>query len=501
MATYAHEWTHYFQLLGTSLGNYAAELETNAWLMKHYLLVQVAIAARGKLTFPVMRMLERDDRLCEVPRVAEAVEAIEELCRARNHLYCSWVIDEKEDFDLGKIRTRRPFSLNAEQGTLRFASEDGRIIDLRISGLQLLEHAARCSEAIIHGGTLTSDLLRPQALDYHGLFLFLYQEGHIDFRSGDGIFQIVLPGMESLPSKEAAASTLLTWSFLFTCFQVALMLYLDPKVHQESTKRSQDRPWVQEEFCKACVLSSSRAICRLLSIFGVAREFLHDSSKGAKDNLESLDRLCGTAELPSYSRMVKYQTERANRAVKEAGTRFRFNNAELEKMSSRWSLDGYQRGIIQDLPNTYSEYFFGRSAEVFAALCDNRNLTTNPVFNCDGVPCPWVLVYSESGERRLNFPFPWQKTAKLTDTPRNMISHFQEQSMLVEKMLFDEDLACYRANDLDVARFSRASFNCPVFDDCFNRAKDTVLGFCAHSEWIKTASTSATMLTELGVKK
>jgi hypothetical protein len=60
--------------------------------------------------------------------------------------------------------------------------------------------------------------------------------------------------------------------------------------------------------------------------------------------------------------------------------------------------------------------------------------------------------------------------------------------MLLNKILFDSDLACYRTMfSREIARVERASLGCPYFDKCYDCKKDTPLDFCEFEDWRRGA--------------
>src|SRR5262249_29406869 len=102
---------------------------------------------------------------------------------------------------------------------------------------------------------------------------------------------------------------------------------------------------------------------------------------------------------------------------------------------------------------------------------------------------PYVVVETDQGARRMFLKLPGQSNPLIMKIPAQTMSYFFESAMLVDKELFDGNLACYLdAADREVARVSRASLGCANFDACYDRPKTGDLSFCTHDRWRENAA-------------
>lgn len=224
MATFVHEWTHYFHFLSSSLGNFIAELEQNAFTIKYSLLIWISKEARGDLSLPVVNMLEQRPALRAVPIIEQGINLLKRTVSCQQMLSASWSTLLHEQLDeLEEIRHRKPFVLNEDIGSLLFRCRDGKTIRLRLTSLQLLEHAAKANELILSQGVVPRNQFRTELLDYVGIILFLYQEGIIELeRESENQVRLTMSGWQGKETGSIAA--LLT---LFLCCQLSLTLYFD----------------------------------------------------------------------------------------------------------------------------------------------------------------------------------------------------------------------------------------------------------------------------------
>ncbi len=498
LSIYAHEWTHYFQFLGTSLGNFAAETELNCFHLKMNLLVQTSIATSGTLEPPVLDMLKHDRQLLHRPRVRAAADALAVHCQVRSRLYSKWDVQENPPYlTLEDVRRRRPFALDHASGTLTYKRDDGSIVCLRISLRQILELAAKCNQTIVTGGVFTVGLLRKDLLDYHGLILFMYQEGIVDIVTNDELFTVALAGHEG---PEAVLFTLTT---IFLTCQIALMLYLVPAFHGQYHETALEDPASLEkiEFAQGCMASSAYVLCVLISqLHRVADHVLQAIAKPDESSLQSFDALCSSLQLPLYSAVLEGQAERARQAAEEASRRPPFAlDVDLTKLKTLDAFSPDQIALLRDLPAQYSDLFFRRAALVFSALLRDPAASFNPLFSSDAVPLPYVLVDTPMGRRRLGIKFPWQSHPTVVEIPFGLTSYYFEASMIVDKLLFDSDLACYMTHrDRGAAETTRASSGCQSFDWCFGREKKTTIDFCQHKSWRRNAQLCLDIIRLIG---
>jgi len=507
LSVYAHEWTHYFHFLGTWLGNFAAETELNCFHLKMNLLVQTSVATGGNFEPPVLELLKRAPALVARPKVREAADALAIHCQVRKKLYSTWAIHETpQHLTLEEIRRRRPFALDQGRRALTYTSSNGSVAELRISVKQILEHAAQCSQAMVAGGIFTRNLLRKELLDYHGLILYMYQERMLNILTNDELFMIVLPG------KEGAEAVLMTLTTIFLACQVALMLNLLPQFHRSYDETALGDPVSKEkvEFADGCMASAAHVLCVLLSRFQeLADHLIQMIAISDKPSLRPLDAFCASVKLPSYSEALQHQATRAAGAAREAPEHTPFLFDPTTHLKTMMDVVDDHTALLQRMPTLvdlmdrmpafYTDLFFRRASITSEALLRDATLSFNPVFNCDGVPLPYVLVETAQGTRRLGVKFPWQSHPTVVEIPVPVTSYYLEESMIVDKLLFDSELACYRAGaDREATRVTKVSSGCEDFDACFRRTKDTLIDFCSQDDWRRKAQVSLDLLRLFG---
>jgi hypothetical protein len=193
----------------------------------------------------------------------------------------------------------------------------------------------------------------------------------------------------------------------------------------------------------------------------------------ARDRLEELCRALG---LPSYQLALEGQLKRAQNAVTAVRTRMKAaepadprNPDLMTAISIALKVDSH------DLPHlhfgdVYQGLFLERSAVALEVLLRQPEASINPVFHSDGLPAPYVVFETDEGARRAVLRLPGQGDARIM--------------MLVDKVLVDNNLACYRdGTEEEDARVSRASLGCPHFTQCFRTRKHDPLEFCMYPEW------------------
>ena len=466
-----HEWTHYVQYLCTSLGNYMAELDRLILVTRLNLVISAIAALSGKPSLPVVQSIETETAVRADLRVRRHLSTLEHLMQSYNMLHCSWVDrmpDEKLNLD--EIRRSRPFALDFERRALTFATTGAEKSVLPISALQLLEHAATANELLSNGGRIDKSYLTSSMADYFGLFIYLYQEGHID---------IVLSGtsateLELRASVKGRVSNAQFFMFIYTCCQIALMLYDERFGEEENGVGSAD------DFAAARVRSSAGVLIKFLQNYDVVLNILLTDNGGkAKSILAALDASCGRLKLSSYSGMIAKQITRSQEAltkVREGKTPF------------SWNFVARNSNSLDDHDASFEGYFFKRSLSAFRALLESDGASVNPVSHADKFYSPYLLVETPTEARRLVVGFPWQESPMFEPIPSAILTHYRELFMVTDKVLLDADLACYLStSDFESARVNRASFGCPHFGECFYREKRSLLDFCTFEDWRRIA--------------
>jgi hypothetical protein len=495
LATYAHEWTHYIQFLSTSLGNFIAENERNIYFVKNTLVMLISKALAGKFALPISELLHSNSKLLGNSEISHAVETLKILAACRSTVCWSWSKEVNGiSLNLEEIRERCPFKIDIESGSLVFICTDGSERSLRVSATQVLEHAAIANELMLGRGIRLRRLLCPELLDYFAFFLFLYQEGEIEFLSIDKDILIPrIPGFLSGDIGSSAASAL-----MYTCCQISLMLYLHPKylpkniVEKDSKNELSPKSYkLVEAFRKSSVF----AFCTLINNFSLVQCLIDEK---LTQSVDSIDKVCEHLGLPKYSKLLQMQLSTAQRTEKDIKqvwsidlNKAFYKALELEsswkgrKLSPR-ETDDLERKWSLDLGQLHASYFAQRATIAFEVLGKESGPSIFPLLYADNFPSPYILVESEAGERRMVIRFPWQKQPRVLEIPYDFLRLYYWNDMIINKLFFDKDLACYRTNqgmNYEEARAERAAIGCPHFDSCYKRKKDTLLGFCEFSEW------------------
>lgn len=224
LATYAHEWTHYIQYLSTSLGDLLAETERNIYNMKNLLAFEISRTLRGKISIPLVNLLD-SGLYPKNENIKNYIQNLKILATCQTVFHSSWNGQAHNiDSNLSTIRLQRPFKLDAYSGTLIYTPDGKPPQIFRISATQIFEHAAKAIELVLENGIFSNNLFQPEFFDYFGLFLYLYQEGFINFETaGDNIWRVTL---SDLPADKGGTFGALM--LMFICCQVALTLYSHP---------------------------------------------------------------------------------------------------------------------------------------------------------------------------------------------------------------------------------------------------------------------------------
>lgn len=449
----------------------------------------------GKLTLPISELLHPNSKLLGNSEISHAVETLKILAAYRSTVCWSWSKEAKGiSLDLERIRERRPFKIDIESGSLVFICTDGSEKQLRVSATQILEHAAIANELLLGRGIKLGQLLCPELIDYFAFFLFLYQEGEIEFLSIDKDTLIPrIPGFLSEDMKSYAASAL-----MYACCQISLMLYLHPKYLPENIVETDTKNELgpkSYELVEAFRKSSVFAFCTLINTFSFVRCLIDEK---LTQSVDSIDRVCEHLGLPKYSKLLQMQLSIAQRIEKNIKQVWSVDiNKVFDralKLESSWKgrtlspseIDDLKRKWSLDFGQLHASYFAQRAIIAFKALGKESGPSILPLLFADNFPSPYILVESEAGERRMVIRFPWQKQPMVLEIPYNFLRLYYWNDMIISKLLLDRDLACYRTNqgmNYEEARAERAAIGCHHFDSCYERKKDTLLGFCEFSEW------------------
>ncbi len=487
-ALYAHEFTHYVQLLTSSLGNLVAETERVLFFLKWALLYQVTGAAGGALELPVLEMLKRRPQIAENGQVRESMSFASAYSDAMGALCTSWVgLVKEEHFDPRTLRERRPFRLDSDARSLVYTRLSGDEIALPITALQLLELGAVASELLMSGGIILEGKLTAQMADYYGALLFLVQEGHLLLRplgSGKVRVQLAGSGPDNVLMLGAAIS-------LYVCCQVSQMLYAD-KLDDGGARLQTPFPQsVPAKFARDRMSASAGVFCRLIGRFGEVASIL---DRGALTPEERIELLCASLGLPSYSAMVEHQLRRARQAIDKLPPDDHDHTwAELEQaiLSATAKVVGEEAQRIDaiDMNEVFRALFLRRSAVALEALQTHPEASISPILHPDDLPVPYIVYETNEGARRAMVAMPWQKRPRFLEIPKSVMSYFAETAMLVNKALFDTNLACYRdTQSRDEARIGRASLGCRHFEECYDLPKEAPIEFCRQEDWTRVAS-------------
>ena len=482
----AHEWTHYLQYISTSLGSYLAETDRQILAAKLNLVLHTYAALGEVPSAPLVDQIDGDRRL-RAASIQRFVTLLKTLVGDHSTLSASWNVDFTFPlFSLQRLRDEKPFSFDEETCSFLYSDVRGEKHAFQITALQILEHAAIANELIVEGFQLDLTYLSPKMLDYFAFYLYLYQEGflsiYVDEQQGKLLFAandfdgITLEGntIRLSGTNDVAAVVMQA----YTICQLALMSY----ERDDSDTAGNEMVQAIATFAERRMQVSARTLINLLTNFAWMRDILAtDNDKASTSLFETLDAICQGVKVGKYSEMVKSQLSRA------------IKGEEMARLSdSPFSIsfdDNVDSGREEPFEGSFEGNYFRRSVLAFKALSEEENANINPLMYADKIPSPYVMVDDGSQTRRVIFSFPWQKSPAILRIPSSTLSYYREMSMLLDKRIFDSDLACYRSGDSkEIARSQRASFGCPHFDSCYAKKKERLDEFCDFEEWKRIAA-------------
>jgi hypothetical protein len=493
LATYFHEWTHYIQYLSTSLGDCAAELERNLHLTKWKLCLELAKLSSKPLPIPITKLLLEDESIQNNPVIVSLINSVKILVECQKILHKKWS-KEIVKIQLDQIRKTKPFNLDFENNALIYTTEENQIT-LPISISQIFEHAATANELIIRQGIVSSQYFNSQYFDYFALFLYLYQENQIDFiQISPNQWQITLPDM---PAENGGATGALT--LIYACCQIALMLYMHPRfvspdLLENNSGNTGDisAEWIAQT--SAFMNSSAHAFLKLILNLGYIKNILDTPGNHLNSAwLDVIDNICISLELLPYSKVLALQLSRAQNAEKTINERLVLSSTSLKdqemfirKLTQGQGLTIEQQSIVLSFHTLYTDLFYKRSTSSFQVLMENPNASIVPLSAEDKFPIPYIYALTDDGMRRVAACFLSKTPPNLIEIPYNVMSYYQEDHRVIDKILFDNDCACYRTDegtDREYARASRAALECPHFAKCFDKPKNSLIGFCEYDGW------------------
>jgi hypothetical protein len=267
------------------------------------------------------------------------------------------------------------------------------------------------------------------------------------------------------------------------------MLYVDPERERTAEHESDE---LSVEFVEERLRASTTVFCRIIERFDSVASILDRGDLNARDRVEEL---CRKLRLPSYHFALTMQLKRARGAIEAVTTDKKpTGEKELDYSALRSAIGAALKVGADDIPpvqfsELYASLFLERSLVALEVLVRRPETSINPLFHSEGLPAPFVVFETAQGARRTVLRLPGQGEPKIMDIPKPLMSHFLELSMLINKVLFDRNLACYRDGvEEEEARVSRASLGCPHFAECFRRAKTDQLGFCTKTDWAQMAA-------------
>jgi len=485
LPVYAHEWTHFVQFLTTSLGNLVAETERLLFFVKFQLVMFTSAASSGELALPLQSMLRDRPHLQSDPRIRATIGRISSLAGRMQALCVPWgKLLCSEAFNLEMLHKKRPFHLDTSERCLIYRCNSGSDMYLPITATQLLEHAAKANEIMLTGGNIRIDELVPTMFDYFGIFLYLVQEGRlclVDVRPG-------VVRMELTSGNDAQVRTLGALICMYASCQISQMLYVDTEGERTAEHENDE---FSVKFVEERLRASTTVFCRIIESFDTVASMLDRGDLSARDRVEEL---CRTLHLPSYHAALIMQLVRTRGAIETVTPDEKPTGEEVLYYSALRSAIGAALKVgADDTPpvqfsELYKSLFLERSLAALEVLVQSPETSINPLFHSEGLPAPYVVFETDQGARRTILRLPGQGEPKVMPIPKPWMSHFLEQSMLIDKILLDRNLACYRDGvEEEEARVSRASLGCPHFVECFRRPKTDRLGFCTKTDWARMA--------------
>jgi hypothetical protein len=325
--------------------------------------------------------------------------------------------------------------LDPKAGSLVFTPANGEAIILKISAMQIFEHAAKANELILSKGVFSGHLMRTEYFDYFALVLFLYQEGQVEFiRVGQQSWRITVPDM--LPDNGGSVGALM---LIYACCQIALMIEVHPNYYSpelvEKMRMNVDNTYTSESprFVEAAMKSSAFAFCTLMENVALLRYY---SDTSQEDWLTIVDRVCRDLGLPPYSKALEVQLSVAHQTQQSVESQLPDITPEhltskedqlIALLSRRNELSQEQWEILTNFKKLYIQYFFQRSAVATRVLIENPGASATPLLFAENFPSPYVVLETGKGARRIIVRFPWQEGHTYFEIPAFIMSFFQER--------------------------------------------------------------------------
>jgi hypothetical protein len=251
-------------------------------------------------------------------------------------------------------------------------------------------------------------------------------------------------------------STGIALALIYACSQISLMLYLHPKYIPKGiidvdsrTGLGQQSPMLSDVFRR----SSAFAFCTLIDNFSLLQDLI---GKELTASLASIDKVCERLGLPKYTEQLQMQLSVMQEQKLNLEQMWSFDAKEVFPVAldleSMWKGDEISPEEIEYLKQNWSlnfnskihvSYFVERANVAFKASEKEAGQSIFPLFFADGFPSPYILVDSKAGERRMMIKYPWQKQPTILPIPYNFLRLYYWNDMIYNKLLYDEDLACY----------------------------------------------------------
>jgi len=458
ISTLNHELSHYFQFIGTAVGRRIVQLDQFIGAWKSRLIQQCP----DEISIPLLKWMEeykalsdRTDLQIITDRLSNYYLEYNTLCRPwDNTIFRTFLNSKSRNIDIRYFFREKPIKLDIQNSYFEFTTPTGEFFRGDISGYQIMESMAKLIQMELDGtfkGThIIEECTNMLRLQYHFPMLFMLQEGITDNPYWEGLL----------------------YDCLMCICQISLMmnprtleLYGDKKYKNLLNK-----------------LDPGKIFLEFLERGGeIFPHFLFNILIGKKNRLEVCDSICDMLKIPPYSYMLELAIEEAIED-KRVATDVEYSKKKSEIAYKRLKKAGIKCGEIT-LPFAESRGMqFDIGIHVMKKLQRNPEHIVNPLQILVDIPTPPIQLFDGQttilrGQEKI-----WEST--LPGGPGVFI---------INKILFDTNLSCYQSwdgNDI--------MFPCQYFEDCRNREKTDLLGFCKNEQWYEIVKNA---LAVFGIKQ
>lgn len=458
LATYVHEWIHYFQFVSTNAGHALIDMHRTHYLSTRRYLHYLALHHAWDFSCPALEWSHQEDSSPD-----QSVKLMRDLLRV-----ISEILNRSFTYfgDRGYEAKAREIPRITVEGDFKTAHSKVAIGEWEggVNIVQVLEHAAVTAEAMFSGGFPSNRFFSPAAADYFFGYWYLHQQRVIKLTPVESKKKVKI----SFCNFDEDPRAVMLHMFLFT--QIAMnipeMCYLET-----ATKEGTDGGVFSEldpnNALPRCELMSRLVgtyFCELLENFCDCAEVVKKEYSKTNSWIQAASAVCEFRKWPRYDTALQVGVSRME--------------AFIAHFPSEWRNDG---GIFD---------YFHRSSEK-CMLGGIRNLLNNddtnvmPWMTSGEMVFPKILCFTENGERRsIGLTLPGMTTLPtFDDTPKQISSFLFEELRVCEGLLFENPIACYPPLENDELARAFSVWPCDDFKSCRQSWKRGDTDFCTNSGW------------------